>query len=71
MATMKDSAIKTLIAFAARKAPEADVAEQIQLYQALCVTLPSATGRRNAGEICKALSRAAALQMDFHTELFK
>ena len=66
MATTKDDAVRILVDFAARKAPEASVNEQIVLYQALSQVFPTLKGREQAAEICKALSRAAAMQLDFH-----
>lgn len=67
---VRRKAVKILVEFTKRKISEAPLNEQVLLYQALSKTMPTQKEREMAAGIAKALSRAAALQLDFSKQLF-
>ncbi len=62
--------VRLLVEFAMSKLADAPIDEQIRIYQALGDAMPTHQEREAAKEIAKALSRAAALQLDFSKQLF-
>ena len=56
---------QVLVEFAMRKLGEAPFDEQIKLYHALGDVMPTRAERKAARDIATALSKAAALQLDF------
>lgn len=63
--------IRVLVDFAMSKLGESPIDEQIRIYHALAETLPTASERDAAAQIALALSKAAALQLDFSKQLFR
>jgi hypothetical protein len=65
---LKD-AINVLAVFAAEKVAECPLDQQVKIYQAIGEAIPDQQARANAKELARAISHAAALQLDFRFKL--
>jgi hypothetical protein len=63
------AALKILVAFAVEHVGDCPPQEQIKIYSAIADTHPNPLARSSARELAVALSRVAALQLDFSEQL--
>jgi hypothetical protein len=66
----RQQAIRTVVDFVSGKLSNSSLAEQIKIYDALALAMPTKKERRQAERIAWTLREAAKMQLDFTKQLF-